>query len=556
MKIPLVGQSYPSRSAAAGVQQTINVYPEIIEDPAERAKNTAVLYGCPGRHAISAAPAGTLRCVWSGGGRLFVIHGAGIGGAIYSTEIASSGALVTTDALPGGVDDGKPAQIFSNGNQLLIIAGGKAYCDSGLGPILCGIADSAGTVDVDGTGVTWTDGEKFVTDESWTGAAISISGAPYTILAVIDDTHLTLTSSAGTATAQSYDVVGEPLTAVTGGFIDGYFVVQRPPLAGTNQGRQFNLSAINDGNSWNGLDFGRKDGYPDNIRGILVDNEQLYLFGEETVEAWQDTGGANFPFQRLSNGMARYGSISPWAQVSLDGQVYFLGGDDRGQVTAYVIDGFTPKRISTHAEESVWNSAGLGPSAVAYPYLEEGHSFWVINFGAQTWAYDPATQAWHQRAGWDGTNFTAHSTKFHTFLPEWGAGGTHVTGGTDSPNVYQSSVNFYDDNASDIKWSRTLPFVYAANNRVFWGRIDLEMETGTVEAGHAAPTVTLSYSDDRGHTFTNPRAATLGAHGDYTCRVYWLRNGSSRGRALRLEGVGQSKVALIDLEADITPGTV
>jgi hypothetical protein len=67
--------------------------------------------------------------------------------------------------------------------------------------------------------------------------------------------------------------------------------------------------------------------------------------------------------------------------------------------------------------------------------------------------------------------------------------------------------------------------------------------------------ITFDYSDDRGKTYITPRTASIGVHDATALRVFWLRNGSSRGRVPRLTGVGQSKVALVDLNGDITVGT-
>src|SRR5882724_8322653 len=84
MKLPLVGQSYTSRSLAFSAQSAINVYAELnddaanqktVLDPGHAGKNRAALYGAPGRHLLSTL-AGNVRCVWTGGGRSFVVAGA------------------------------------------------------------------------------------------------------------------------------------------------------------------------------------------------------------------------------------------------------------------------------------------------------------------------------------------------------------------------------------------------------------------------------------------------------------------------------------------------
>lgn len=546
-RLALAGEAYTMRSLAAAAQTCTNLYAEKIEDPNETAKGKAVLFGTPGRHlwktltTIDAA-ATPLRGLWTGGGRLFVFAGS------KYFELNSAGALVgSVRTIVNAANN--PVQAFGNGNQLLIISDTTVYIDNGLGPVAINIGASAGTVDTNGTLVTWVSGDKFPEGLSWSGKSITINAVVYTIDRVSDSTQLYLTGTAGIQTGVAYSQAGEALTGTTGAYNDKYFFVSRP------NSNQVNFSAILDGSNWNGLDFFLKDGYPDHVRSIFANNEQLYAFGEETLQPYQDTGNATTPWQPIKGAMQRYGSCSPWGPIAIDGRVFFLGGSGGG-VSAYVLDGFTPKRISTHAIEEQWNSASLGYAAVSYAYLEEGHSFWVINFGTQTWAYDTTTGAWHERKGYALGSFVPATTLYHAYV-EWGNGTKqHLTGGGDA-KVYDTSVNFYDDNGADIKVQRALPYQFNDGRRMYFGRMNLEAETGAVASG-AEPVVSRDYSDDRGQTFSTPVDAGLGTHNQYSRRVFWPLGGSCNapGRVWRLSAVGQSKIAWIECDCDIEMGSV
>lgn len=139
MKIPLVGQSYALRSPAAAAQQTMNVFPQFIDDPNEQGKNKGILVGCPGFHLMGNADqlAGTannqFRGFLSGGGRLFAVtDGAvlsslwelGLGTYVGGNPSTGGAALVSRNDLTGSTPDGKPGQMFGNGNQLGIIKNG------------------------------------------------------------------------------------------------------------------------------------------------------------------------------------------------------------------------------------------------------------------------------------------------------------------------------------------------------------------------------------------------------------------------------------------------
>lgn len=548
-----MGESFSTRSPATAAQTTINAYTERTEDPFETAKGVGALYGTPGRHRFkdaSAIDAGFthMRGIWSGAGRCFIA-----GGTKYC-EIDSSGALVgsvrtISNASVNGLAN-SPVQFFPNGNQLFIVAGGFAYVDNGSGPTAVSLRPFAGVVDTSNLGgefvASWVSGDMFDPGMS-AGTSITINSVVYTVDSYFSASALKLTTDPGLQIEVDYTAAAPPMGAVTGAYMDGYYIINRP------SSRQFNISAVNDktGSIWNGADFGTKNTWPDALSGILA-ADQLYLFGTDSTDPYDDTGNAGFPFQKIDGGTFRIGTTSPWSPIVVNGSVYFIGANSEGRAVAYTLNGFTPVRISTHAEEFQWSAANLGTNCVAFTEEMDGHHWVIWNFGSQTWQYDPETGAWTQRANWDGTAFQPYPIQYHTYIPEFGNGKHLVCGPADSI-IYEESLNFYDDDGNDRKWQRALPYLYAGGAIQYFGRATLEMQTGTVASG-AAPVVTLDWSYDRGQTFGNGRTASIGAHNEFSTRVFWPANGSSRDAVPRLSGVGQSKVALMCLDMDVTVG--
>ena len=435
-----------------------------------------------------------------------------------------------------------------------------------------GLGSGAGTCNtfLDGE-VSWVSGPVFY--QGMVGAPITINGLPYIVKTFVSDHFITVTDLIpgdvhGINTGVGFSTVlsglryncaaGNVITGVGLAYLDGQFYVQRPAGETPDLGRQILVSDVLDGTNWSGLNFFSKEGAVDYIRSIVADGQVLYALGTENSEAFQNSPSTGLA-QRVA--MSKFGSISPWGAEVTAGKLYMMGGDAEGGPVAYRFDSTVPTRISTHAEESYWLKKCFGMNCVTYSYMEEGHIFWCINFSragdggiGETWCWDETDKVWHRRMGWDGANFTADPTKFHTYIVEWGNGdGKHITGGVGS-QMYESSSNFYDNNGADMAWRRAVPYRYNAGNFIYFGRMTLEMETGTVASG-AAPVVIRDYSDDRGKTFVNPQPMSTGVHDDTSIRMYWLRNGNSRGRVWRFFGSGQSKVALIDLECDETLGT-
>lgn len=566
-KIPLVGPSYTPFSIAAAEQSSINCYVESIETNAA-GKNKWVLRGRPGMRLFKDlttidAGATAVRSVWSGGGRLFVVAGNKF------FEVTSSGALVgsvwtISNAL------GYPAFIIPNSNQLLIVNDGKVYCDNGIGPVqvtfsaLSGQATTIGKLMLRELTPNGSTGNTDPFDNGMIGQTITYNAVAYTVAAVINQDMLYLTTSAGIQSFQDWSCT-PILSAYTGAFVDGYYLV---PRVGT---RQFNMSAHLDGSTWDPLDSELKEGYPDNLQAIWSEPPILYLLGTETLELWRDVGSqvvngvATFPFERIDGGFARVGLAATWSCASIMGNLHMLAGGSYGQTVAVRMDGATPVRISTHAVEEALKGKAFPTAGVAYSYVDRGHWFWVLNFtGASSWVYDATESArtgepqWHERAGLTAGVDSQYVPHYHTFIPEWGTSGKHIVGDAASGKLYEMSSDYFDDDSTNIRARRSLAYVYTDGKRSYHQRIEIELETGTAAT---PPVVTLDWSDDRGQTFgTGAGAGTTmtlgpGVAGTYTTRYFAAGLGSSRGRVYRISILGQGRVALIDAVLEAVEGS-
>ena len=582
MRISLAGPSYTAKSVVAATQETVNWYPETLGVGDEPRKQ--VLVGRPGLKLFATLTPAKIRCLWAGGGRLFVVHGNKL------SEIEEDGTITTasqTVAETAGVSP-DPAQIFSNGHQLMIVSGGLVYVDNGAGPeparfSLFGLVDTDGT-----TTVYWTEttpGTSDIFTAQMVGQTMRIGDGDYLVTSFINGATVTVATPVPIGTDQPYSVPrsGDQVTGVTGGFLDGYGIVNRPPnppgpgMAASRRrrsrsgkavepedpGRQFNISELNDFTVWHPLDFGVKEGHSDYIRSILCDHEELWLLGTETTEIWSNVGDPNFPFQRDAGAYINGGSVATYAPCSVGTTVCALAGGAEGQTVAYQAQGLQPQRISTFAQEQQWNAPGFNArDAVSYPYLDAGHLFWVINFWAeqQTWVYDVTEKLWHERKAFNPAThvFARYQPWFHAFIPEWGAGGKHIVGDPSTGKLYEQSLNFYDDDGVVIQYLRAFPHLLDEDKYLFHHRFELFMETGTVVAPNPEMLVALDWSSDRGHTFPTGRTVTQtsGLPGDYNKRIVWRRLGRSRDRVYRVGVQGKGKVALTDAFLEATPSEI
>jgi hypothetical protein len=279
------------------------------------------------------------------------------------------------------------------------------------------------------------------------------------------------------------------------GILDGYFIIYVPST------RTFYKSALNDGTSWNALDYAVKEGDEENIDTFLVDHRELAIFGSKNIEVWYDSGNADFPFDRRPDAAIEDGIASPYSPVKLDNSFFWLSRNERGGVSAKRMQGYTPVRISNHAVEYQWSTYADIAAAVAYAYEQEGHQFWVINFEEATWVYDCATSSWHQRAYWNtGTAaYERHLVDCHCY-----AWGKHIVGDYRHGRIYVMDLSYYDDAGDAKRWIRSAPYIQQENRRLWFGRFELFFEPGVglVSGQGTNPEVMRRYSNDGGYTWS------------------------------------------------------
>ncbi len=231
---------------------------------------------------------------------------------------------------------------------------------------------------------------------------------------------------------------GFPVPVLMGGFGDGYF------LALKSLSNEFHVSALENGLVWDAVSVAQVSESSNQILAMIIDHRELWLFGSRTTEVWYNSGNADFPYQPVSGTFIEGGIIAPWSAAKLDNTVLWIGGDERGSGVVWRADGYIPKRISTHAVESVLQELPLMSDAIAWTYQQQGHAFYVLYLphAETTWVYDVATNQWHERGIWD-TNlirWTPHIGRCHTFIF-----GHHLIGDRQSGQIYSMSLDLHTD---------------------------------------------------------------------------------------------------------------
>lgn len=327
--------------------------------------------------------------------------------------------------------------------------------------------------------------------------------------------------------------------------VDGFYIV------GGDGSQKFYKSGLLDGSTWDGLDFASAEGDPDALLRGIVSNGEVLLFGTRSLEFWRNTGIAGFPFERSGNAFVEQGCLARDSVARLDSGVFWLGRSAEGQGVVWRLNGYTPVRISTHAEEYAIAQWEDPSDAYAWTYVEEGHPFYVLSSatGDMSLVYDVASGQWHQRRFRDGNNGLHRDRGFCYFF----FAGLHLVGDHETASIYRMSLDVYDDDGAAIP--RILIGQHLkTGKRLFFGDVEVMIESGVglESTPSVAPQAVLSVSDDAGRTFHSARARGFGAVGDYLERLIWTRNGSGFSRTFKLEITDPVPVAIKGARVEVS----
>jgi hypothetical protein len=162
-------------------------------------------------------------------------------------------------------------------------------------------------------------------------------------------------------------------SAKTVAFIDGYFIYNED-----NGDGKFWLTNIYDGTNITETDFSNAEGWPDKIQSLIADNRELFLFGDESLEVWYNSGDLDNTFQRYQGGFKQHGCAAPFSPARFDNTVIWLSQNERGDGQVVMLSqGYQPAVVSTPEINYQISTYGNIQDAFGYSYQHEGHEFYV-----------------------------------------------------------------------------------------------------------------------------------------------------------------------------------
>lgn len=268
-------------------------------------------------------------------------------------------------------------------------------------------------------------------------------------------------------------------------YTSGYFIALE-----ADTGYWF-FSAVNNGRSWDALDFAEVETEPDAILDAVVLDGVIAFGGTNSIEFWAPTGNADLPFAPIQQRVFEQGVIAPGCMVQDDNTFFWIGGDKipyrNGDVPQALGGDFLVERIEASSSYRV------------YLLKDQRHKFVCIRLDGETWAYDITTGEPTEWRSYGRSNFRCG--------PDYG---DDETGKIWAFGEYGAADEAVVERIVTAGERLLKPKVY--------DNVTVECEVGTtpyLTGTYAEPTLEFRTSDDGGNVWTDWETDTLGAQGDY-----------------------------------------
>lgn len=339
----------------------------------------------------------------------------------------------------------------------------------------------------------------------------SINGGERCIFAN-DGTNLIITTG-GTG----YQLTGTTLTTISDPDFQGgnscTFLNQRMIYDG--DGGKFQWSEVGDPDNIAPSNFATGESAPDDTIRVFAWREQLYLFGERTVETWYNSTSGSTPFLRVQNATMQVGLGAVHSVGATDEYVYFLGDDRK----VYRFSATQPQNITSIAVSHQLDKLGDLSTAVADIVRIEGQSFYILTAQGKTFAFNEEANAWFNLS----TGADEEAYGFNSFVEVYSKRLC-----ADGGNVYELDIDAYENDGETIINERifgpiTSKDLGLGNSRVIMSRLWLEIEAGVgLETGQGEnPQLMVSASFDGGDSFINESDVLMGRAGEGRIDVKW-----------------------------------
>lgn len=353
-------------------------------------------------------------------------------------------------------------------------------------------------------------------DSNYTRTSLgTVSGSDRAIFAN-DGTNIYFTANnslykydGSTVATVSQAVVSNPSSIM---YINRTFII-------TGDNGLFETSDVNDGDTYNALNFAEAETQPDPLLRAYYFSQLVYMMGGSTIELWRYSGSGNPPLARQDTALVNVGIAGKHAVTNTDQYLYWFG-DDRKFYRA-VASSFLP--VSTAGISHIVSSLSVVSDCIASSFVHDGQDFVLFKFPAEGRAllYSETLNYWTELSS--GTDSNAVKSWYGHAVSRCYE--KNLVTDYRNGNTYELDSATYTDNGDT-----TLHIVSGASftgeaigysGRIIatQAMIDMQVGVGLASGQGSDPVLMCELSQEGGEVWLAEQFVKIGVMGDYTKRV-------------------------------------
>lgn len=396
------------------------------------------------------------------------------------------------------------------------------------------------------------------------------------------------TSTIGTPGANEFAV---PVALTAPGYIS--FQNGRLIVANTDSSNWY-LSDENQATVWPNTAnrVGALQTKPDKVQAAVPSpggGNNLYLFGHNVIEQWQDVGTALFPYQRSSTFNVDYGTVNASSIAAMDDYVVWISSNENSGATLMVIEGNRATSISTDGIDFKLANLQHPDNCTGFLFRQDGHVIYQFTFPQDnlSYAYDFTTKEFftvtdqnldfhiarnvvffnndYYFVSLKGGNLYRFGTQYTDF--DYGSDVIHemprlrVTPPIRLPSQRMfiiKSIGFTVENGQPNVFTTTTSTTTIGDTLATEGLLNIATENGTLIADEGGITVTnatyvtasevidLAVSRDGGESFGNSWRQNMNHTGKRRSRFIYQRGGQANDLTCQLRFSGYGRFVAFD----------
>lgn len=318
-------------------------------------------------------------------------------------------------------------------------------------------------------------------------------------------------------------------------FLNGYiFIIDKDTADIYN-------SDLENPRGWSPSNFTTAEMFPDDSIALARQNNQIAVFGSDSIEFLYDAALADSPLARNDGTAIEIGLAGADTVFQDEKQFIFVSQSGLGGRGVWMVMGFQPKKISYEGIDRVLDAEGTSiTNAKAYGIRTNGHLFYILNLTSKTLVFDVEENMWHE---WSINNSDAHA-KFPFSFTTDNVSGKPLLQHDSNGKIFSLDAGVYQDNGvSIIAEFTTSKLDFGNNNRKFMSSVNIIGDSTTASAP-----ISLRWSDDDYKTWSNWK--TL----DLVGRPYFMRLGVFRRRAFNVKSTANAPIRIESMEFDFNQG--